>query len=76
MGKVKKHSMLALRGQPAQTFIKHANVQINLDAKSKPGGQNGLIWNKDKIFYQIENFLMPIHLQIILNSFNKMYSKP
>jgi hypothetical protein len=26
-----------------QTFIKPAGVQINLEAKSKPGGQNGLI---------------------------------
>jgi hypothetical protein len=49
-----------------QTFIKPTDVQINLEAKSLPGGQNGLIWNKDQIFYQIEPFLIPIHLQICM----------
>ena len=33
-------------GTQIQTFIKPAYLQINLEAKSKPGGQNGLIWNK------------------------------
>jgi hypothetical protein len=28
----------------SQTFIKPADMQINLEAKSKPGGQNGLIY--------------------------------
>jgi hypothetical protein len=52
----------------AQTFIKPADLQINLEAeaKSKPGGQNGLILNKDQTFYQIEPSLMPNHLQIYL----------
>ena len=30
-----------------QTFIKPTYLLINLKAKSKPRGQNGLIWNKD-----------------------------
>jgi hypothetical protein len=57
----------ALKGEHAkspdwQIFIKPADVQINLEAKSKPGGQNGLIWNKDETFYQIDPFMMPNHL--------------
>ena len=30
-------------GNELQTFIKPADLQINLEAKSKPGGQNALI---------------------------------
>jgi hypothetical protein len=40
-------------GNHNQTFIKPTDLQINLEAKSKLGGQNGLILNKDQIFIKL-----------------------
>jgi hypothetical protein len=38
---------IEVRRKSAQTFIKPADLQINLEANSKPGGQKNLTWNKD-----------------------------
>ena len=35
----------------------------NLEAKSKPGGQNGMSENKDQTFYQMEPFLIANQLK-------------
>ena len=43
-----------------QTLIKPADLQINLEAKSKSGGQNGLIEIKIKYFIKLSIFCCQI----------------
>ena len=60
---------IVICGSTLQTFIIPTDLQINLDAKSKPGGQNGLIWNKYlNIFFS--NWAFLVHNQ------QKIHSSP